>query len=58
MKLVGYSEYLSNMKNEVPFKNLEVNILLDCERTISDTEKAHFMFQVSPLLNAFYSLKI
>ena len=33
-------------KIEIPFKNLEANIILDCARTISDTEKAHVMYQV------------
>ena len=46
MKLLEGSEYLSNeiifritqenLKNEIPFKNLEVNILIDCARTISE----------------------
>lgn len=36
-------------KNEIPFKNLQANILLDCARTITDTEKAHVMYQVCAL---------
>jgi hypothetical protein len=68
MKLLEDSEYLSyeiiyrisqqNLKNEFPFKKLEVNILLDCARTISETEKAHVMLQVCALATAFYSLEI
>ena len=68
MKLLEDSEYLSNeiiyrisqknSKNEFPFKKLEVNILLDCARTISETEKAHAMLQVCSLATVFYSLEI
>ena len=68
MKLLEDSEYLSNeiiyrisqknSKNEFPFKKLEVNILLDCARTISETEKAHAMLQVCSLATLFYSLEI
>ena len=68
MKLVEDSKYLSNeiiykitegnLKNKIPFKNLEVNILLDCSRTISSIEKAHVMYQVCAMANAFYSLEI
>ena len=68
MKLLEGSEYLSNeiiyrisqenLKNEIPFKNLEVNILIDCARTISEIEKAHIILQVCSLATAFYSLEI
>lgn len=68
MKLLEGSEYLSNeiifritqenLKNEIPFKNLEVNILLDYARTISEIENAHVMIQVCSLATAFYSLEI
>ena len=46
-RLLKSSEFLSNklftflsktiLQEEIPLKNLEVNILLDCFRTISDT---------------------
>lgn len=68
MKLLESSEYLSNkiiskivdynLKDEFPFKYLEVNILLDCAGTITDTEKAHVMLQVCALTTVFYSLEI
>ena len=39
-------------------KNLEVNILLDCARTIGDTEKFFVMLQVCALATVFYSLEV
>lgn len=67
-KLIESSEFLSsrlfstisnlNLKYEFPFKNLEVNILLDCARTIGDTEKFFVMLQVCALTTVFYSLEI
>ena len=67
-KLLESSEFLSsrifshlsqlNLKEEIPFKNLEVNILLDCARTIGDTEKFYVMLQVCALTTVFYSLEI
>jgi hypothetical protein len=35
-----------NLAEEIPYKNLEVNILLDCVRTIIDTEKIFVIIQV------------
>ena len=69
-KLMESSEYLSNQlftfiskqnkdsQDEIPFKKLEVNILLDCARTIGDTEKFFVMLQVCALTTAFHSLEI
>ena len=67
-KLLESSEYLSslifsnisnlNLKHEIPYKNLEVNILIDCAGTISDVEKIFVMLQVCALSTAFYSLEI
>ena len=67
-KLLDNSEFLSsrifanisklNLTEEIPYKNLEVNILLDCARTISDTEKFFVMLQVCALTTVFYSLEI
>ena len=67
-KLLESSEFLSsrifsnisklNLTQEIPYKNLEINILLDCARTISDTEKFFVMLQVCALTTVFYSLEI
>ena len=67
-KLLESSEFLSsrmfahisklNLIQEIPFKNLEVNILLDCARTIGDTEKFFVMLQVCALTTVLYSLEI
>ena len=67
-KLMESSEFLSsslfsaisqlNLKDEIPFKSLEVNILLDCARTIGDTEKFFVMLQVCALTTVFHSLEI
>ena len=67
-KLLESSEFLSsriftnisklNLTEEIPYKNLEINILLDCARTISDTEKFFVMLQVCALTTVFYSLEI
>jgi len=67
-KLLESSEFLSsrifsnisklNLTEEIPYKNLEINILLDCARTISKTEKFFVMFQVCALTTVFYSLEI
>ena len=67
-KLLEGSEFLSsrlysaisklNLEHEIPFKNLEINILLDCARTIGDTEKFFVMLQVCALTTVFYSLEI
>ena len=66
--LVDNSNYLANrlfsvlskgnLKNEIPFKDLEVYILLDCARTISTTDKFFTMFQVCALTTALYNLEI
>ena len=66
--LVDNSNYLANrlfsvlskgnLKNEIPFKDLEVFILLDCARTISKTDKFFTMFQVCALTTALYNLEI
>ena len=67
-KLLESSEFLSsrifsyisklNLVQEIPFKNLEVNILLDCARTIGDTEKFYVILQVCALTTVLYSLEI
>ena len=67
-KLLESSEFLSsrifsnisklNLAEEIPYKKLEVNILLDCARTISDNEKFFVMLQVYALTTVFYSLEI
>ena len=67
-KILESSEFLSsrifsnisklNLTEEIPYKNLEVNILLDCARTISDTEKFFVILQVCALTTVFYSLEI
>lgn len=38
-----------SIKEEIPFKNLEINILLECVRTLGDTEKFFVMLQVCVL---------
>ena len=67
-KLIESSEFLSNkmflsasqlnLTYEIPYKNLEVNILLDCARTIGDEEKFYVMLQVCALTTVLYSLEI
>ena len=67
-KLLESSEFLSSriisnisklsLTNEIPYKDLEINILLDCARTITDNEKFFVMFQVCALTTVFYSLEI
>ena len=67
-KLIESSEFLSskifsaiselNLKEEIPFKNLEINILLDCARTIGDTEKFYVMLQVCALTTVFHALEV
>ena len=47
-----------NLTQEIPFKNLEINILIDCARTISDTEKFFVMLQVCSFASVFYSLEV
>ena len=47
-----------SLTEEIPYKNLEINILLDCARTISDTEKFFVILQVCELTTVFYSLEI
>ena len=47
-----------NLKHEIKYKNLEVNILIDCARTITDSEKYFVMFQVCALATAFHSIEI
>ena len=47
-----------NLTQEIPYKNLEVNILIDCSRTISDTEKFFVMLQVCAFASVFYSLEV
>jgi len=47
-----------NLKYEIPYKNLEANILIDCARTISNNEKYFVMFQVCALATVFHSLEI
>ena len=58
-----YSWIFSNISQldlaeEIPYKNLEVNISLDCVRTITDTEKIFVIIQVCALTTVFYSLEI
>ena len=53
-RILKTSEYLSNLiisqvsimnlDNECPFKDLEINILIDCARTISDNDKFFTMW--------------
>ena len=53
-KLLENSQFLSerifykisklNLKQEIPFNNLEINILIVCSRTFSDEEKFFIMF--------------
>ena len=43
---------------EIPFKNLEINILLDCSRAIEDNEKFYVMLQVCALVTVFYALEV
>ena len=67
-KLLESSEFLSNrifltisqlnLLHEIPYKNLEVNILLDCARTIGDEEKFFVILQVCALTTVLYSLEI
>ena len=67
-KLLESSEFLSNkmflsvsqlnLTYEIPYKKLEVNILLDCARTIGDEEKFYVMLQVCALTTVLYSLEI
>jgi hypothetical protein len=47
-----------NLKHEIKYKNLEVNILIECARTITDSEKYFVMFQVCALATAFHSIEI
>lgn len=65
-KLMESSEFLSsslyskisqvNLKHEIPFKTLEVNILSDCARIIGDTENFFVMLQILSLTTLFNSL--
>ena len=67
-KLLKSSEYLSNMifsnisklnvEKLISFKNLEVNILLDCSISITDNEKYFVIFQVCSIVTVFHSLGI
>ena len=67
-KMIKTSEYLSNLiisqvslmnlEEECPFKDLEVNILIDCARTISENEKFFTMLQVCGLTTALFYLEI
>ena len=67
-KLLECSEFLSNrifyhiskmnLIQEIPYKNLEVNILLDCARSISYYEKLYVILQICALSTVFYSLEI
>ena len=67
-KLIENSQFLAarilveisklNLKQEIKYKNLEVNILIDCARTITDSEIYFVMFQVCALSTAFHSIKI
>ncbi len=45
-----------NLDNECP--DLEVNILIDCARTISDNDKYFTMIEICGLTTAFYYLEI
>ena len=47
-----------NMEYDISFKNLEINILLDCSWSISDNEKYFFIIQISALAMVFESLEI
>ena len=67
-KLLECSKFLSckifsevsqlNLLQEIPFKNLEINILLDCSRTIEDNEKFYVILQVCALTTVFHALEV
>ena len=67
-KILEISVFLSNrifsnisklsLTEEIPYKNLDINILLDCARIFSDTEKFFVILQACELTKVFYSLKI
>ena len=67
-KLIESSECLSkgifyeisklNLEHEIPLKNIEINILLDCSGTITDVEKYFVMIQICALTRVFQSLEI
>ena len=67
-KLIENSEFLSsiifsaiselNLKEEILFKNIEINILLDYARTIGNTEKFYVMLQVLALTIVFHALDV
>ena len=47
-----------NLDNECPFKDLEINILIDCARTINDNDKFFTMIEICGLTTAFNYLEI
>ena len=49
---------LLNLTNEIPFRDIEANILLDCTRTISDENKLFMMLITCGLTSALNSLEI
>ena len=57
---INIFSFISNLNliEEIPYKILEVNILLDCARTIGDIEKLYVMLQVCSLTTELYSLEI
>ncbi len=67
-KILESSEFLSSsifpntsklsLTEEISFKNLEINILLYCARTISYKEKFFVFLQENALTTVFYSLEI
>ena len=67
-KLLENSQFLSekifykisklNLKQEIPFNNLEINILSEFSRTISDEEKFFVMFQVCALSIVCHSIEV
>jgi len=48
----------SNLINEIPFRDIEANILLDCTRTISDENKLFMVLITCGLTSALNSLEI
>ena len=49
---------LINLTNEIPFRDIEANILLDCTRTISDENKLFMLLITCGLTSALNSLEI
>ena len=53
-----YQIFKLSLAKEIQYKNLEINILLDCARTINDSEKFFVILQICELTTVFYSLEI